>query len=480
MSRTLADSILASFMAIARTTPAAVALSGDSELSYGALADAVQKRARELVRHGVTAGGLVAVVGTRSAALVTDLLAVWQVGAGFVALDPDGPPARTSAMLADARPQARLDGPSITIVDGAPHDASVVPSDQEPRIAGVACVVFTSGTTGRPKGVILEHRGLVLLADGKRQMLGLAPGDRVAQAAPLSADAFLWEVFPTLAYGATLVLQPQGRLLAADALADWLREVEATEVALTPTMWRELGDAEVPSLRTVVAGGERCPEEVAERWAPGRTFANAYGPTESTVCTSMAVFRDRFSPPLTIGVPLPGIKVSIRPDSAEDPDRGELCVSGPQVARGYLDAAETAKSFGELDGEWTYRTGDWCARMPDGSLRYRGRRDRQLNVRGVRIEAEEIERVIEMMPAVRGAAVTMSGSTPESQLVAFVIGADGGAPRLRDVALHSIGYLPLAVVPRKVIPVTSFPRTGNGKVDFDALLDGARDPSDER
>ncbi|MBY8882684.1 amino acid adenylation domain-containing protein [Actinacidiphila acidipaludis] len=441
-------------------TPERIALVGEGRsLTYGELALAVAFRADELAAAGAGPGRLVALQRPRGIEAIVSLLAILRTGAAYLPLDPAAPQARTAAILANC---CGPDAPSPQ--DVAAAGELVLPG---PGVAGdTAYVIHTSGSTGTPNGVAVGTHALAHFTAGATVRYDVGAGDRVLQFAPLHFDASVEEVFVTLGAGATLVLRDD-EMLDVPGLLAGCAEHAITVLDLPTAYWHELahvlasGTGRLPaSVRTVVIGGEAAlPERVAQwnRATEGRVrLLNTYGPTETTVVATVADLTGHREGPVPIGVPLPGVL-------AEVVD-GELMLSGPALAHGYVNRPElTAERFVVRHGRRAYRTGDVVEVRPDGQLGYRGRRDDEVKISGHRIDPASVESVLAGHPAVRAAAVVVQeGTDGARRLVAFVAADGVSADELRALAREQLAP---AAVPSAIALVGDLPRTSSGKID---------------
>ncbi|MDT8912921.1 non-ribosomal peptide synthetase [Amycolatopsis sp. PS_44_ISF1] len=447
------------------TTPDAVALRrGDETVSYADLNGRATALAGRLAGMGVGPDVVVGLQLPRGIDVVVGMLAVLKAGGAFLPIDPDYPADRIQYMREDSGATVVLDGP-------VPEGPTATPV--APRLDHLAYVIYTSGSTGRPKGVAVPHRGALNLRHAQGEHLDLRPGDRVLQFASPSFDASVWELLMALTRGAELVLPPVGTDQSD------LRQQAAlvTHMTLPPSILDKLDPASFPHLRVLVSAGEACPAEQANRWAEHTRFINAYGPTEVSVCATLAeVAPGTETPP--IGKAIGGARAYVLgPDL--DPVApgvpGELHVGGAGLARGYLNRPRlTAERFLPDPGAGTpgarmYATGDVVSRAGDGTIHYHGRADHQVKVRGFRVEPGEIEDALLSHAAVVAAAVTVhKGPTGDASLVAYTRGTAVATTELRE---HLRTRLPGHMVPVHFVTMTDFPLTPAGKIDRAALPD---------
>ncbi|MFI2608324.1 non-ribosomal peptide synthase/polyketide synthase [Kitasatospora sp. NPDC018619] len=468
----------------AATPDAPALLDGGRQLSYAELDRAANRLAHRLIGRGVGPERLVALALPRSAAAVVAQLAVAKAGGAFLPVDPDYPAPRREFMVRDAAAHLVLDDPDEVWAAEGPDTAPTDADRTSPLTpAHPAYAVYTSGSTGTPKGVLVTHAGLAAFAAAAAEQYAVGPGDRVLQFASPSFDASVLELCISLLSGAALVTGEEGPLVG-ERLAEVLAARRITHTLIPPAALATVEPrtaAALPELRTLVVGAEACPADLVDTWAPGRRMVNSYGPTEATV---VATWTGPLAPGTgspAIGRPSAATRAYVL-DSALRPVppgvTGELHLAGPGLARGYLGRPGlTAQRFLPdpygAPGDRMYRTGDLVRRDADGQLRFAGRADQQIKLRGFRIEPGEIESALRRSPLVRDAVVTVRSDGPGgARLVGYVVPADPahGAPAL-DLRLHLAESLPAHLVPAVFVPLERLPLTPNGKLDRRALPD---------
>jgi|SRR5579871_6363471 len=463
------------FEAQVQRTPEALAVrANQASLTYGELNRRANQLAHHLARYNIGPEKIVGVSLPRSPEMLIALLAVWKAGAAWLPLDPAYPRERLEFMAVDAGATLVIDSHWLESRANAIERESPANSAIAAGPENLAYVIYTSGSTGAPKGVLLEHRGLCNLATFAARTFDLTTSDRVLQFAPLSFDASVWEIGMALVSGASLYVPEAAALLAGEELAELLRQQRITALTLPPSILGSLPAGHFPALRTLIAAGEPCPPDLALAWMRGRSFYNAYGPTETTVCATLQLCDRPYGSVVPIGKPIANTQIYLL-DQYKQPVPigvpGEIYIGGCGVARGYLNrpelnaAAFIANPFLAEHGARLYKTGDRARCREDGSLEFLGRADRQVKVRGFRIELEEVEAVLRRHPAVADVAVLQAEA---AQLAAYIV-ASGTPPAIRELRAHAKAALPSHMVPASFTILDSIPRTPAGKTDWARL-----------
>jgi len=479
--------------AAASRNPQAVAIraAGD-DLSYQELRQQSDDIARRLIAAGVQPGSRVGLCTERSADGVLALLGILKAGAAWVPLDPAFPAGRLQAMAGQA-------GTALIIATGDPGGAATLAGLMQladlpaatdtvlPDVAAAnaACVLFTSGSSGLPKGVELVHSGLVNYIGQLRAKTGLDATANVLQFASLNFDISIEETFAALTSEATLVLRDAGPVPSVQEFFDACTTEHISWVSLPTAYWHELaaaldGSCAVPAgLKTVIIGGEKAQTGLWQRWqaqAGTVQLLNTYGPTEASIVSTWVDLTHATPDEHTdipIGTAVPGVAVYVLDESRQLQPTGvpgELCIGGIGVAAGYLDSRLNDGVF--IDNPFgegrLYRSGDRARLRADGTLEFLGRIDEQLKWRGHRVEPAEIEAALLMHPDVDACAVMLRDDAGPALLVAYVAMA-GGDAAATDLRAWLQERIPDYLVPDTFAVLDALPLTVNGKVDKAAL-----------
>ncbi|WP_442941858.1 amino acid adenylation domain-containing protein [Nocardia sp. NBC_00416] len=487
--------------AVRENTHGPAVISGDTRLTYAELDERSNKLATLLIRRGAGTEDPVLVAAPRSVESIVAWWAVVKSGAPYVPVDPRYPAARIDQMMSDSGAalgvtvsSARAELPDSvrwivlddTSVAAELDTVAAGPIDDTQRLrpirpANTAYVVFTSGSTGVPKGVAVSHSGIADFLTAQRVDPDLGPASRVLQFASPAFDASLMEILMAIGRASTLVVAPTG-IYGGNELADLLREQQVTHAFVTPAALASVDPAALDGLRTVMSGGEEVPADLVNRWsgtdtAGSRKFRILYGPTETTmVATATAPIQPGDRP--SIGGPLPGIQALVLDDRLQPVPvgvAGELYLTGPALARGYLNKVGTsaarfvAAPFAD-PGHRMYRTGDVVRWNTTGNLEFMGRNDFQVKVRGFRVELGEIDAALTARADVSFAAtVPYRDGTGPVRLVSYVVPTAGATLSGADLNAALAETLPSYMVPATVMVLDEIPLSPNGKLDRKAL-----------
>ena len=461
---------------------------GGLSLSYAELEAKANQLAHSLRDFGARPGVLVGLCLNRSELPIIAILACLKAGAAYVPIDPTHPDERIRYIIEEAeialliceqalldRVQPVFDGVIIALDDSTAKIAAR-PANRLTRAetgctpADLCYVIYTSGTSGRPKGVMTEHRNAHHFVQAFNAVCMTIPSDRIFQGFSLGFDGSVEEIWMAFSNGATLVVGRTDTPRFGNDLAQYLARAKVTYFSTVPTMLSTMTE-DVPSLRQLVVSGEVCPPELVARWArPERRMLNVYGPTEATVNTTAKLCTPGQA--ITIGRPIEGYSTLIL-DSQMNPlppgEKGELYIGGPGVSRGYLQQRElTSRHFitSPRFGGRLYRTGDLAAINEHGEVEYFGRIDDQVKIRGYRVELSEIASVLLEQENVASAVVAAQDREGVPMLAAYVVADDLAKPIDRGALLTALRTkLPAYMVPAYLDLLTELPMLTTGKVD---------------
>lgn len=471
---------------------------GNRVVSYADLMSQSYDLMCRLRGRGVNAGDAVGVYLRRSVDRVVAFFAILRAGAVFVPIDPDLPSTRVAMMLGDV-------GACVVVVNAAspalpeeglpvalsfvnvqwdePREAVSLdfdltdPSDSTVSSLGPAYVIFTSGTTGRPKGVEVEHDSLTNYAAAVVEHFQVNASSRVSLVSAFGFDVSVGDMAMALYAGACLVMPTDIQAAHGAALGRFVADLQLTHLSITPSLLSTIPLGQYPLLGTVIVAGEACYPELVDKWTHGRVFINAYGPTEATVESTYTVCKP--GDPVSIGRPIANTGACVVDSNLQvvpRGHRGELCLFGAGLARGYVNQpALTHERFVPVrlpDGTThrMYLTGDEVVIEASGDLTYFGRSDDQVKFHGFRIELAEIEFVLSQFDQVQRAVVSLVQTPVGERLVGYVV-LRSGCASLDQIALrtHVSDRLPSYMHPAYVLSLDALPLTGNGKLDRASL-----------
>jgi amino acid adenylation domain-containing protein len=483
--------------AVAARTPAAPAvIDGERLFTYGELNARANQLAHLLRQQAPGPAARIGLCLERSAELVVAMLAVLKAGGAYVPLDPDLPVERLAFMLRDANvsllvttasllPRAPMTWDRVLCLDrDAPLIAAQPTSDHDhaESSAQLAYIMYTSGSSGRPKGVLIGHRAIARLVCGT-DYIHIDTTDAVAHVANPAFDAATFEIWGALVNGGRVVVVPRMVVLSPQAFAAMLEHAGITILFLTTALFNQLAryaPGAFRGCRTVLFGGE----VVEPRWvravldaAPPTRLLHVYGPTEATTFATWHEVREVPADAVTIpiGRPIANTEVYIL-DAEREPVPvglpGELYIGGPGLGGGYLNRPESTNErfvrhpFTDDQNARLYRTGDRVRFRADGAIEFIGRMDRQVKIRGHRVELGEVEAAIARLPQVRDAVVAVRGDTTEArQLVAYVVAASSSGPPPANLWSDLRPLLPEYMLPASFVWLKSLPLDANGKID---------------
>ncbi|MBW7476456.1 amino acid adenylation domain-containing protein [Paenibacillus oenotherae] len=481
------------FQRIAARLPDGLAVVTETgRLTYRELDARSDSIARLLLGRGARQGDRIAVMLDRSTEWIAAFIGVLKAGCTYIPVDPDYPLSRIEYMLQDSQAAALIysgqrscaesfRGLAVDVDQWEEELADTSGAEELPLAASddLAYLLYTSGSTGFPKGVMVEHRGLANLQAYFQQELGITPQDRIVQFASSSFDASIWETAMALLLGAELHIATPDMIGDMSRFQRWMREHEVTVATLPPTYAVYLEPEGCASLRMLITAGSESNLTLLQQWQTHTTYINAYGPTETTVCATAwnsSLEQQPASSIIPIGKPLPNMQVWIVNEALQPLPAGvagELCVAGAGLARGYWNKPElTDERFVALPigGTRVYRTGDLARWTGDGNIAFLGRIDHQVKIRGYRIETDEVRHVLINQPRVKDAVVAVKpdeGGEPALFAYYVIEGGEELPPsELRDALTAA---LPGHMVPTYWARLEVIPLTPNGKPDLKTL-----------
>ena len=488
-------------------TPEAVAVRfEEQELTYAQLNQKANQLAHYLQSLGVKPGSLVGICVARSIEMIIALLGILKAGGAYVPIDPTYPSDRIDYMLDDS--QVSLLVTTESLILKLPETTAKIVTFNTPEITSaskinliaevqpdnLAYIIYTSGSTGKPKGVAIAHQGLCNLATAQTKLFDVNSDSRILQFASFSFDAAIWEIVMALGSGAMLCMATKESLLPGINLLNLLKQQRITHLTIPPTALGALPQKELPDLEVIIVAGEACPPELAQQWSKKHRFFNAYGPSESTVCATVAECKG-IQDSLPIGHPINNTEIyildkNLQPVPVGVP--GELHISSVGLAQGYWHRPElTQQKFILIPplnkggrGYRLYKTGDLAKYLPalkdtaapsgraklahNGKIEFIGRIDNQVKIRGFRIELGEIESALVQHPHIEQSVVIAREDTPgDKKLVAYLV--SNQTITIEQIRNFLQATLPNYMIPMAFVTLEQMPLTPNGKIDRASL-----------
>lgn len=457
----------------------------DLQLSYAILDNWTNAIAADLVKMGIGRGSYVGVWLSRGLPLHAAIIGIIKSGAAYVPVDSEMPSERVELVLKEVNAVACFSDRTLhtnalllTVVP-IPKSTITIPSYTMPTPDDDAYVLYTSGTTGTPKGIPITHRQICHLVRAEQSIFDIKATDKVYQGFSVSFDMWCEETWISYFAGATLWVADATTSKAIDELGAVLTKQQITVLHAVPSLLAII-DEDVASIRLVNAGGEACTTQVVNKWSKhGRAFYNSYGPTETTVTATIIALQP--GEPITIGNPLPNYNLAVIDENKNilpHGERGELVISGPGVSNGYINLPEqTLKKFipkpllwEDMPGDRIYLTGDAAIINNDGSIDFLGRFDDQIKLRGYRIELGEIEVRLQALENITAAAVAVrKGDDGNEHLIGYVLTEHNTEINDNELRAELAKILPPYMVPEAIVRLNEMPRMPSGKINRKAL-----------
>lgn len=461
------------------------------QLTYRELNGKANQLARALLEKGVQTDSIVGVMMEKAPENIIAILAVLKAGGAYVPIDIEYPRDRIQYILQDSQTKIVLTQKSasklvhdvgysghIVVLEEEKLDAREASNLRQPsKPTDLAYVIYTSGTTGKPKGTMLEHKGIANLQSFFQNSFGVTAQDRIGLFASMSFDASVWEMFMALLSGASLYILSKQTIHDFVTFENYLSENELTIITLPPTYLTHLTPERITSLRIMITAGSSASAPLVNKWKDKLRYINAYGPTETSICATTweAPAHEFPVQSVPIGKPIQNTHIYIVGEDLQPlpiGSEGELCIGGVGLARGYWNRPDlTAEKFVDnpfVPGEKMYRTGDLAKWLADGNIEFLGRIDHQVKIRGHRIELGEIESVLlSYEPITEAVVIAREDQQAGQYLCAYFISRQEVTPaQLREYAAQK---LPAYMLPSYFVKLDKMPLTPNDKIDRKAL-----------
>jgi len=455
-------------------------------INYKQLEEQVTFMHNELKKHGIKEGNIIAVIGERSITSIIAMLAILKAKAIYLPICNKMPLNRISYMLEDCKPFMLITDSKmksiylnkyLTIDFNGQVLNKNIPDifEQPPQIKNGAYIIYTSGTSGNPKGVVLPNQGIINLRNFFLEELHISQNDIIGQFANISFDASLWEIFMSLFAGAELNILPEDILYDFERFTEYVNEKSITVLTLPPQFALQLNPSSFKKLRMIITAGSPATMSLMENWSDYVDYVNAYGPTECSICaTALIIRKGKFNEKrLTIGYPISDYTIRITgSDNKERPPYmvGEITIQGAGVSFGYINNSTlTEKKYRNVTEQTRlFRTGDLGRFVEDGKIEFLGRKDSQVKIRGYRIELNEIKHLILSLQLAKDAIINIvEDGQGDSHICAYLIANN-------DLDINKIHktlseYLPTYMLPERYVFIESITMTSNGKIDYSVL-----------
>lgn len=459
----------------------------DVKTNFQTIEESANQLARWLIAEGIQPEDIIGVLIHKSTDLYITLLGILKAGAAYLPIDPECPINRINYILEDSKMSLLLTSqifsgnnfPLKKIIEIEKIKPLLASQSKErpalPKLSSenLCYIIYTSGTTGAPKGVCITHSSICNYVESVLPIYEVNAEDKVYQGFSIAFDASVEEIWLAFAAGGTLVTSSSKKVLKSAALADFLNFHKVTVFSTVPTML-EMLDPPLPSLRTLILGGERCPEKLIHRWLGyNAKIFNTYGPSEATIISTY--LKCDGNNKLTIGKPIPNCEIMILDDQLKkvaEGQPGEICIGGKGLAKSYLNNPELTKEkfITYANNLRLYRSGDVGRWTDDGNIEYLGRLDDQVKIRGYRIEIKEIENVVLKLPGVRDTVVLVQELVPGLQtIICYLVLEENISISLNLIKKLLAEQLPDYMMPSLFKIVPEFPKLSSGKIDKKSL-----------
>lgn len=462
-------------------TPDNIAVTFDNEsISYTQLNEKANYIATILCKNEVQPNDFVAVMTEKSIQMIAAILSIAKASAVYVPIDISLPDERIETMLKDCRPKViitykcdkKFNVPTVNLCDKMVYNGSAKNPQHFTKVSDLLYLIYTSGTTGKPKGVMVENRGILNLRHYFKDAFGISSQDKILQFSNICFDASVWEITMALLHGAELVIPMKEQVQDLDEFAALVRSKKITVATLPPVYYTKVGNMD---LRVLITAGSEANQEIVRKTK--QRYINAYGPTENTICATHWEYSKGSRVPINIpiGKPIPNVQTYILKDNklCSIGVPGELCIAGDSLARGYLNMPKMTEQkfvsnpFGE--GR-LYRSGDLARWLEDGNIEFLGRIDEQVKIRGYRIELGEIEYILRKYADIKDAAVLVTyDKLGDKMLCAYLV--SNHKINIDAVRNFLAEKLPSYMLPAFMVQIDSIPLSLNGKLDKKALPD---------